>query len=184
MNLDMSAPKALRRAALQLHAMAPPDRAWMLASLAPDRRVRLEALLQELRSLGIPADAALLQFGPDAATETASAHPSPTERLQSLSEDEVVWLAAHLEKEPPALTAMLLAHQAWPWRQALVDRLDDATRRCVGAAAQQPRLALAEGVLHEAVVRLLPAKLASPGRAGLPWWSRLRSIHLRRAAAA
>jgi hypothetical protein len=182
MNLDISAPTGLRRAALQLHAMAPADRAWLLASLAAARRERLEVLLQELCSLGIPADAALLQSEREPPTETPSPEHSAMERLHSLSAGEVAWLAAHLEKEPPVLIAMLLAHQAWSWRQALVDRLGDDTRRCVEAAAEQPRLPLAEGVLHEAVVRLLP-RLASPGRAGLPWWTRLRSIHLRRAAA-
>ncbi|HEY8880048.1 MAG TPA: hypothetical protein VIN03_20930 [Roseateles sp.] len=50
-----------RRAALTLHALAAPDREWLLEQLPPTERASLRGLLVELRELGIPADAEVIR---------------------------------------------------------------------------------------------------------------------------
>jgi hypothetical protein len=179
----MTAPRsALRRAALLLHAMAPADQAWLLASLSPVRRARLEDLLGELRSLGIPTDASLLQ----PAAETAATPPTPSavRRLERLTGDELAWLACRLQDEPPELTARLLAHRAWPWRAALLEHFDASWRQSVSAAASQPRLPLPEAALCEALSHALAAEApARQAEAGKRFWNRLRFVNVRAAAA-
>jgi hypothetical protein len=181
-NLETSIGYALRRAALHLHAMAPADQAWLLENLAPAKRSRLDALLQDLRSLGIPTDTALVQTEAQVPLEPAPSTPSTVERLQSLSGEEVAWLAGRLQNEPPRLAALLLAHQAWPWRQGLMERLEPPWRQCVVAAMKQPRLPLPEQALCEALVQLLPGRPGSRVATGKRWWKRLSFVSWRGAA--
>ncbi|MDB5858703.1 MAG: hypothetical protein JWQ76_2392 [Ramlibacter sp.] len=182
MNPIPSPGNALRRAALLLHAMAPLDQAWLLESLPPQRRDRLQALLQELRSLGIPADASVLQL---AAAAEEVAPPSAMGRLELLNADEVAWLAGRLQEEPPELAVLLLAHQAWAWRTTLLERLDPARRQRVAAAAADPRRPLAEAALFEALARMLPAEIGAPRTsAATRLWNRIRPMHTRGVAAA
>ena len=62
-----------RRAALTLHALAPPDREWLLEQLPAADRSELRGLLSELRELGIPADGDVIR----SALAEASASPLP-----------------------------------------------------------------------------------------------------------
>jgi len=63
-----------RRAALTLHALAAPDREWLLAQLPTPQGAALRGLLLELRDLGIPADASVIRT---ALAEAAPASPQP-----------------------------------------------------------------------------------------------------------
>ena len=159
--MNPSAPSAsARRAALLLHAMAPADRDWLLASLSPSQRERLQDLLRELRGLGIPADAPLLQ----ALTreEPAPVLEGAVQRLELLSGHEVAWLADRLREEPLEISAVLLAHRAWPWRAALLERFDPVRRQGVEAGLRTRSLPLPGAALCEAVVRMLPEAVPAP----------------------
>lgn len=165
---------ALRRAALLLHALSPQDQAWVLASLSPRRRERLQALLGELRDLGIPAEAC--PFPREDETPAMEAPADAMERLQHLTPEQLAWLACQLQDEPPQVAAMLLSHLEVPWRAALVVRLDAVRQRCVEAAAHGPRRPMPQAALLEAMVRMLPVASLPPR---LPvaqrLWARLRS---------
>ena len=50
-----------RRAALTLHALAAPDREWLLEQLPATDSAALRGLLAELQELGIPADADVIR---------------------------------------------------------------------------------------------------------------------------
>jgi hypothetical protein len=104
-----------RSAALVLHGMSPADRAWALAELSVEERNVLLPLIDELQSLGVPADPAWAA----SALDTAVAASSP-EQLDSARRRVAAALpqqvASILEAEPVDLVRRLTAMAAWPWR--------------------------------------------------------------------
>lgn len=156
MNRADSVGALARKAALLLHALAPADRQQMLLALAEPERAQLQGLLDELRSLGIPADQDLLQ--PLLAPEPAIAAP------------EAAALAQLLQHEPPALVARLLAMDGWPGREPLRAALPVAIAPAVGRPAPALDEALVDAVAH--TLRSLPPVPAP--RRPRPWrrlWS-------------
>lgn len=154
-----------RRAALLVHAMPRSDREWLLASLAPQHRVELELLLDELQALGIPPDEALLRQ----VIEAPPAKPGVAERLEGLAPGQVAALVRLLQQEPPQLAARLLAARTWPWRDKVLEAVPAAA-----AAAARPAPALQQAIC-ESLLRHLealppPAAAAAPARI----WTRLR----------
>ncbi|WP_374351382.1 hypothetical protein [Chitinimonas sp.] len=84
-----------QQAALLLHGLAPSDRDWLLNQLDPAMQAELNAHLQELQALGIPADPALI----DAALKQADAgarHSATAARMQALLAEEPLWLVAQI----------------------------------------------------------------------------------------
>jgi hypothetical protein len=168
--------KALRHAALQLHSLSDPDREWMLSSLSPVRRARLEVLLAELRSLGIPADMPL-PIHPEVAGAQDRPAPgsddAPFRRLQHLSAADLDWLAARLHEEPPQVAALVVSAPHCAWREALIGRLDDRRTACIAASATSPVAPLTQAAVLEALGQMLPV----PGSSGVSrpaprWWRR------------
>jgi hypothetical protein len=176
MNLDRSGGgSALRRAALHLHAMQPADRDWLLRNLAPPRRELLEVLLRELVTLGIPRDLEPPQAKDAGATQAqAPGLATAADRLEQIPAEDVDWLAARLHEEPPEVAALLLSGRQWPWRKALVERLDAARRRCVEASANVAACAPAQVAVIEALAAMLPvsAPLDARARKVPRWWRR------------
>jgi hypothetical protein len=119
---------ALRRAALTLHALAEPDREWVLAGLDAGSRDILRALLVELRGLGIPSDAELAQVDDAARAAVPPAAITPDGWLRSLDDQGVKALAQVLSAEPPQVTGTLVALADWPWRARLLEALGDRAR--------------------------------------------------------
>lgn len=172
-----------RRAALVAHALSAADQAWLLQSLAPQRRRLLEGLLAELRDLGIPPDGALLDAVKlEAAAGSVPALPAETteEQLDRLPAAGVRELAELLRCEAPGIAARLLAMRPWSWRPALLAHLGADFARQVHQTrveAQAPRL---ETALGQAIAQRLSKHLQRPrrrvaahiwdrARAGLPW---------------
>jgi hypothetical protein len=137
-----------RKAALMLHAMLPVDRAWILRNIPNGQSVQLQALLEELRSLGIPADPSLLTelmsdrvktplveekklensenrtgMGFDAADVTPGGHSLDTARVDIL--------LAILKQEPATLTAHLLSLRSWKWQDDLLQAMSAEQKRAV-----------------------------------------------------
>lgn len=147
-------PDPLRRAALTLHALSTPDRAWLLRALPSLARDRLEPLLVELAALGIPAD-------PRLARDADSAPSAPGPRAapawpHALDAQGVAALAGVLAGEPAGLTRALLSMHAWTWTPSLLAALDPARRAALGdtplASEMAPRL-------KDAIVRALKARV-------------------------
>lgn len=109
-----------RSAALLLHTVAAEDRAWLLAQLHEDDRARLQGLVDELRTIGIPPAPELLQeLAPGKAAPRAE-HPAVASGLRHADADA---LASVLSAEPAELIARVIALGPWPWTGALLARL-------------------------------------------------------------
>lgn len=146
MEVDPQAGTASRHAALLAHALAPRDQAWLLASLPPPRRRALQALLTELRDLGLPPDAAVLKG------LTREAAPEP---LQVLGRRQIRVLAGLLQGEPPALAARLLAMRRWTWRPALLAAMGPGFVAAARAGAVMAPAPALDAALREALARQL-----------------------------
>ena len=172
---------ALRRAALTLHAMAEPDRDWVLSGLDAGQRDILQPLLAELRSLGIPEGAGLEPL-PDAAQPAGSpATRPPDDWLRTLDGQGVTALAQVLSSEPPQVAQTLLALDDWPWGARLLQALAGGAVRLehsAPASPPSPRLGRElAALLHLRWQESLAAlPLPQPRRAsGLrAWWLHLR----------
>lgn len=105
----------LRRAALALHALAAEDRRWIIEQLGATERQAVLPLLDELHTLGIPADPALVRtaLGPAEAKLAAS-------MSDSTLEEEAARLRVALDREPLPLQGFWLAALAPAMRDAVL----------------------------------------------------------------
>jgi hypothetical protein len=144
----------LRRTALTLHAMAPRDRDWLLSQLAPDQRAAVRQLLDELNSLGILADPALLQ---EALRQHRAQQTSPVSAADGRREHRhrcrgdgtsgragaatgrPGGLAQLLMAEPEALVAWLLHLRDWHWQAQLLSHFGAPQRQRILAQLQRLR---------------------------------------------
>jgi hypothetical protein len=140
MNIAAPQPTAAHRAALNLHALAEPDRHWVLQALTGEQQAALQPLLRELEELGIPRDADLARAF---ATAAAREDNDGAGALQALDDAGVRRLAALLAGEPPRLAAAVLVHRAWPWRERLMAELPVATAQAIRSAMGAPPAASA-----------------------------------------
>lgn len=163
----------LRQAALSLHALREPDRAWILDALPPDQARPLRALIEELRELGIASDpelvGALLPAPPPAP-------PLPQSRL-ALDAAGVGALARLLEGEPEQVVAALMSDATWPWRAQLLPALgggfEEEARTGTAAIRPAPAFrAAVRQVVQTRIGRLSPAA----ARERLPVWRRWRDL--------
>lgn len=114
--LDAGKPhSALRRSALLLHSMTDVDRGWMLSRLEAPQRDALQRLLDELSTLGFPADPALL--GDALRDDSVDADGfAPSNRFPALERLSSGQAAKLLGGEPDRLVALLLRAGPWPWQ--------------------------------------------------------------------
>lgn len=175
MTAAQAAEAGSRRAALTLHAMAAADQQWVLAQLPVVQRNRVQALLQELRDLGIPPDAELLLSSlrepPRAAARSA------TEQLAQLPRNRVRPLAQLLEVEPPLLCVRLLRAHPWWWKQALVQEWSTAFRNRIDAVPAIPAAPAMDTALCQLVWQRLGDVREPPRRDAVP--ARLGSLFIR-----
>lgn len=168
---------ASRRVALILHALAPSDREWMLARLAPARRAALQALLDELAELGIASDPSLVR-------ELVADTPINVEAdpIAVIARAPAAAAVEALAGESAGLIEWMLGLHAWPWRNELLNALGRAKREQVEslAAARLAGRAFGGDALREASLRELAARIgqsdvdAAPSRSErrLPRWMR------------
>lgn len=134
---------SLHQSALLLHAMTENDRDWLLARLEQHERERLRALLDELRSLGIPADESVLSQGL-ASSRNDDDYDSDEQRQAPIFDHvgnntamERMWmagseqLAAILKTEPDLLVARFLSMHPWPWHEEVLARLGPVKGRAI-----------------------------------------------------
>ncbi|WP_284620588.1 hypothetical protein [Aquabacterium humicola] len=150
------------RAALALHAASADDRAWVLTQLAAGQREPLQALLDELESLGIPRET--LQGAPAAAPAAAAdgheaaAAQTPIERLRRAS---AASMHAVLGGEPAGLTAAVLSLGPFAWRDECLALLPLQLRTAIEAHAR-PSAALADAALRAVAPRLAEVEQQRP----------------------
>lgn len=164
----------LRLSALLLHAMVAQDRDWLMRRLDPEQGLALQALLDELRRLGIPSDRGVLD---QALRTVASERCGAGEAGNELALADPAQLAELLRREPGRLVARLLAQRDWPWQEALLALLPAASRLCGADGPRHSELVAApklDAALLAALGRRLQAgprlPLAPPPRKR--WWRR------------
>lgn len=144
-----------RRAALTLHALAAPDRDWVLRRLDAQQQRDVQHHLGELEAMGLAADARLVEQ----ALQQSATVPEPAWR-PALRACDAQRLHGVLRDEPAALIARVLNNGPWPWEKAFLARLDKVQRFRVDHCRMQEVPVSRE--LDEALLCALAARLALP----------------------
>lgn len=146
-----------RAAALLLHGLGEADRRWAWSRLDATEQRALAPLMQELKELGVPSDAAWVQqVLASQAPSAPAAKPVDTvrDRIAQASPSQLVAL---LQPEPAMLVQRLLALGPWPWAQEVIGSLraqrdEPFDPAIVGTLPAAP-------TLDEALLRQLAARL-------------------------
>lgn len=166
------APTRAREAALLMHSLPPTARRQVLQRLDAGERRRVEPLLAELASLGIPR----LPAGQLDALRLPDAPRDEMAAVQALPARE---LLAVLRDAGPATLALLLRVADWPWKADLLAGLDERRReRTLALCAAQGDATVPRAVADALCRRVLAqrgridgddTRAAAPAR---PRWTR------------
>jgi hypothetical protein len=131
-----------RKAALKLHGLSGPDRAWMLQQLPAHERTMLSDLLRELNELGIKPDQRVTDdISHDDVRQTllqaGSAIPGLAEALDVMCAARPAEVSALLSSEPDNMAAIVLSAYPWPWRSRLLADYGVEKRQRISRALQQ-----------------------------------------------
>ncbi len=113
-----------RKAALELHNLSKPDRAWMLKNFASEERDRLNDLLNELKSLGIKCTE--FRSGELFSDEIKDVplhgldDPALSASITRLCKASVAEISEMVLNEPDYVVAAVLSVYSWPWRAQLL----------------------------------------------------------------
>lgn len=163
--------KMYRKAAVFLHGLAAADRDWLLARLDGPQRAVLDELLDELSALGIPrtpsvlGDVGRLRFEDQFENqEEAPLYAGAPAHVAALAAATPQALWSILEHQPDAIVSAVLSAEAWPWRDALLERMPalrraSVERRTAGSDAPTPK---ALDALLRTVARCLSADEERP----------------------
>ena len=146
--MNTAGSERLRKAALTLHGLSRRDQAWLLRRLLPAMRTPLQALLVQLRGLGIapgfaPHDSALPPVDENTALDAAE--------VTLVDAADARRVAAVLAHQPEQLQAALLNLHPWGWRADYWHSLSAFQRsRMTELSAVAPRLrpAVLDALLH------------------------------------
>lgn len=169
----------LRQAAVLVHALSTKDRRWALQQLAPARRDRVTALVEELDALGVPRQQALIEAATadvpalELPVEASREDGSPESTLNAwINANGAAALAAILAGEPPALIARVLGLRDWAWRAEALRHLQPAVRADVvehlRADSASGDAASPGSPADEMVLTLLAGRVAAPSSAVPP----------------
>ncbi|WP_137939835.1 hypothetical protein [Chitinivorax sp. B] len=139
-----------RKAALSLHALGAADRRWILAQLDDTERQQLEFHLDELQSLGIPANAELASAVIQSQASCPADQPAMSNAAMcirhQLDNAPAADIVAVLREEPNWILAPVLKLGPWSWQPALLSALD-ANRRTALVSMLHTQPALQEGFI-------------------------------------
>jgi len=153
-----------RKAALKLHSLSAPDRAWMLRRLPAHERTTLSGLLRELKELGIKSDHRMADdISHDDVRKTLlqadSVVPGLAEALDATCAAHPAEISALLASEPDNLAATILSAYPWPWRARLLADYGVEKRQRMSRALQlAPQL---KPRLRAELVKILADRLVS-----------------------
>jgi hypothetical protein len=108
-----------RQAALCLHGLGLDDRQWLLSNLPERHRAPLHALLDELESLGIPADADPRYADKLPHRNGGDALDAAILEIEAASPEHVGHL---LDGESDAVVSAMLAARDWSWKSGVIAR--------------------------------------------------------------
>jgi len=121
---------ALEEIADRLSGVSADDRAWVLAQLETDDRIRLLSMLRDYHAeeIGVTAPDNTAAARIDSASHTVL--PGQYDPLDAAEPDAVIKLLA---TEPDWLVAILVAEAKWPWVEPYLASLDEARLNRIGA---------------------------------------------------
>jgi len=162
-----------RRAAMRLRSLGAADRAWLLDQLAPEERMRIAALLEEVDALHPEAEPEalgdLVQEDLPAPATRAPESSLPQGPATALAHAHPDMIARVFADEPDWLVARVCAIENWPWLSAYLAAIDRARVARIEAQmrdAQPGRRAL-ENALVAAVAARLEESVRRNGFHGL-----------------
>ena len=159
--MNTAGSERLRKAALTLHGLSRRDQAWLLRRLLPAMRTPLQALLGQLRGLGIapgfaPHDSALPPVEENTVLDAAE--------VTLVDAADARRVAAVLAHQPEQLQAALLNLHPWRWRADYWHSLSAFQRsRLSELSAVAPRLRPA---MHDALLHGLARALSDDADVG------------------
>jgi len=145
------------RTALALHGLDASDRDWLLAQLPIADRDGVEALLGELRELGIPPEPV-----PAEVLHTPAASPSPATPQERVALAPAARVAAILAGEPCALVAHFLGMQTPARRDELLHAMPRRLRPVLRAKTESLAGGPRAERLEAAIVAAIEARLDAP----------------------
>ena len=155
-----------RQSALLLHGLCETDRRYILERLRADDQRILGDHLAELNSLGIPADAGLIDAVKSSRRRVAGdpLHKATSAQMRALLVNEPVWLVRQV-----------LALDNWSWRGDFIAALAPMQQERLAAARPAPLSAKPAQCLREQLTQRL-AQLDSDRMAYLPAPRGLRAL--------
>lgn len=160
-----------RRAALLAHALPAADREWLLGELAAPQRLALGVLLEQLRSMRVPRDPALLRQLVDTDPGT-----DPQRALAGITAQELQILLKVLRDEPAVLVGRLLTVHAWPWREAVLQDLGQSVETLSACGVERVDAPRLDRAIVASVWRAVQrAKAAADLRPPTSWRNRFRT---------
>ena len=150
-----------KKAALCLHGLHEADRSWLLAQLPDAHRSELSTMLEELETLGIPKEPALLP-GIDGGQTSPSLARSETQVTASyigeLEGADPALIRRALQDESDAVVAALMGMRDWPWRRALLEGWKRSRRDSLSNEAARKQGLLTERA-SSAMLQILARRL-------------------------
>jgi hypothetical protein len=170
-NAAIAEPFAMHRAALVVHALADADRDWLLQSLPEAERTMLAPLLTELRELGIPPDARLLDGAVDATAAGSQAAPE-AHALDALDQAGFAALAVILAMEPPRVAAALIAARPAAWGERLLACVPREHAEAIRSISISPAASALQAAVEALLVPLVQERRRPAAQPTA--WARLR----------
>lgn len=152
-----------RQAALALYRLGAPDQDLILAELPDADQARLRGYLAELAELGFDDAAAAPASAPATARLFSLTPRAPASAHEQVRAAPAAAITALLANEPAGLVAQVLASEAWPWQDELLDLLDPARRALVLRAIEACRSRGAAPACALALVEAMAPRLAASG---------------------
>jgi hypothetical protein len=175
----------LRESALVLHGLAPSDRDWLLSRLPGERADELRVLIDELQTLGLPADATLtaraLRASQPTPNAAAVAPTLPATAAQTIASASAEQMQRVLHEEADQLLAIVASSSVWRWRARWLSRMEPLRAERVRKLMldQSPTPSLREAVL-DAVAHHLRELPAAPPDAPMALMQRARDWFMQR----
>lgn len=117
----------MRKTALCLYSMHRADRDWVLEHLPFEQQKRLQAMLDELKTIGVPNEPALFPMLELNKRKPVS-DPGHSETINFI--DNASWqrVSAVLDGEPYSVYAFIVGCRQWAWQPALLTSLKPRER--------------------------------------------------------
>jgi len=113
----------IRQAALYLHSLNKRDQKWLLKQLPADKKAQLQALLEELKSVGIPGGQNWLPSVKEDASQDLSKEFSPESisNIAIIDSASIEQVKKTLLGEPDVIIASVLSVRRWSWKEQFLN---------------------------------------------------------------